>query len=186
MGFVVAGCPIVSAAVPSRAAAQTRASASQNLAAANGYDSPATLTTNPSSSSFVASRVYDPTDARTGRAVVEPVRSSAAEGGAGALDDLSASGAELDPADAGGQLTRAGRALAKAKEVFGPTAGGPAAINRAGQNALDEILTNPGTAERIMRGGNFAGGKVFISPDGIGAVFSPSGEFEYFGRMPYP
>ncbi len=63
----------------------------------------------------------------------------------GGLDALSESGSALDPADAGGQLTRAGRAFAKAREVFGATSGGPGSINSAGQNALDEILTNPGT-----------------------------------------
>ncbi len=50
-------------------------------------------------------------------------RFMAAEGGA-SLDQLAASGTELDPADAGGQLTRAGRAYANASEVFGPTSGG--------------------------------------------------------------
>lgn len=101
----------------------------------------------------------------------------------GGLDALSESGSALDPADAGGQLTRAGRAFAKAGEVFGPTSGGPAAVNSAGQNALNEILINPGTVVNTMQGGNFAGGPVYISPDGIGAVFSPDGIFQYFGRM---
>ncbi len=101
----------------------------------------------------------------------------------GGLDALSESGSALDPADAGGQLTRAGRAFAKAREVFGATSGGPASINSAGQNALDEILTNPGTVVNTMQRGNFAGGAVYISPDGIGAVFSPDGIFQYFGRM---
>ncbi|HMK97648.1 MAG TPA: hypothetical protein VK425_08900, partial [Acidimicrobiales bacterium] len=81
---------------------------------------------------------------------------------------------------------RAGRAYAKAEEVFGRTSGGPATINEAGQNALEEILTNPGTRQGVMRGGKFAGGAIFIAPDGVGAVFSKSGEFEYFGRFPYP
>ena len=104
------------------------------------------------------------------------------EDGAALLERLSASGAELDPVDAGGQLTRAGRALAKATEVFGPTSGAPAAINEAGQEALDDILTNPGTTVETMTGGRFAGGLKFVSPDGIGAVFSSDGTFQYFGR----
>ena len=66
-------------------------------------------------------------------------------GEAVSVDGLLSSGAELDPADAGGQLTRAGRAYAKAGEVFGPTSGGPAAIYEAGQSALQEILTDPAT-----------------------------------------
>ena len=56
-------------------------------------------------------------------------------------------------------------------------------MNQAGQEALNEILTNPDTTTRIMETGRFAGGRVFISPSGIGAVFSPSGVFEYFGRF---
>jgi hypothetical protein len=106
-----------------------------------------------------------------------------AEGGGTSLDELAASGAELDPADAGGQLTRAGRAYAKAGEVFGSTSGGPAAINEAGQNALEEILTNPNTTVETMQGGRFAGGLKFVSPDGIGVVYSPDGTLEYFGRF---
>jgi hypothetical protein len=102
------------------------------------------------------------------------------------ISSFSASGEELDPNDAGGNLTRAGRAFAKAKEVFGAAKGGSSAVNAAGQHALDEILTNPDTYEGTMNGGNFAGGKVFISPDGIAAVFGPDGTFQYFGRMSYP
>ena len=107
---------------------------------------------------------------------------SALEGGS-SLDQLLASGAELDPADAGSQLTRAGRAYAKAGEVFGPTDGGPAAINEAGQSALQEILTNPATTVDTAQGGRFAGGLRFISPDGVGVQFSRDGTIEYFGRM---
>jgi Pretoxin HINT domain len=102
------------------------------------------------------------------------------------LDSLSASGGQPDPADAGVNLTRTGRALAKASEVFGSTSGGSSAINEAGQNALDDILTDPGTFRGTMSGGNFADGPVFISPDGIAAVFGPDGVFQYFGRMAYP
>lgn len=99
------------------------------------------------------------------------------------LSRLSASGTELDPADAGGQLTRVGRAYAKAGEVFGPTSGGPASINRAGQNALNAILYNEHTALSAMAGGRFPGGFKFVLPDGIGAVFSPAGTLQYFGRF---
>jgi hypothetical protein len=97
------------------------------------------------------------------------------------VDALSQSGASVDPADAGGALTRAGRAYAKAGEVFGPTSGGPAAINEAGQSALDEILTNPGTTVQPLTKGNFTGGLRFVSPDGVLAVFGPDGTFQYFG-----
>jgi hypothetical protein len=107
----------------------------------------------------------------------------AANSAGASLDELATSGSELDPADAGAQLTRAGRAYAKPGEVFGSTSGGPSAINGAGQSALNEILTNPGTIRGIMQGGNFAGGPKFVSPDGVGAVFGPDGTFQYFGKM---
>ncbi len=101
-------------------------------------------------------------------------------GGGSGTGRLLASGAELDPADAGAQLTRAGRAYAKAGEVFGPTSGGPAAINEAGQGALRDILTNPDTTVLRTQSGRFAGGLTYISPDGMGAVFSPDGTLQYF------
>jgi hypothetical protein len=100
------------------------------------------------------------------------------------LTRLAASGKEIDPADAAGQLTRAGRAYAKAGEVFGPTSGNAAAINRAGQSELEAILYNEKTALRPMTAGHFVGGVRFVLPDGIGAVFSPAGTIEYFGRFP--
>ena len=99
------------------------------------------------------------------------------------VDRLIASGSELDPADAGGQLTRAGRAYAKAGEVFGPTSGGPSAINEAGQSTLQEILTNPATTIVRTPAGRFAGGLTFISPDGVGVVYGLDGTLQYMGRM---
>jgi RHS repeat-associated protein len=117
-----------------------------------------------------------------GSLLVEGLTSTAAEGSI-SLDSLAASGRVLDPADAGGQLTRAGRAYAKAGEVFGSTSGGPAAVNEAGQRALEDILTNPGTTSSVVQGGRFAGGLRFVSPDGIGVVFGPDGTVQYFGRM---
>jgi hypothetical protein len=99
------------------------------------------------------------------------------------LSRLFASGTEIDPADAGAQLTRAGRAYAKAGEVFGPTSGGPAAINKAGQSALKAILYGRDTAVFPMTGGRFEGGCRFVLPDGLGAAFSSSGTLQYFGRF---
>ena len=66
-------------------------------------------------------------------------------------------------------------ATAEAARVYRPGLLDPA---RDCQKALDEILTNPATVARTLRGGNFAGGPVFISPDGAAAVFSPAGTFE--------
>jgi hypothetical protein len=99
------------------------------------------------------------------------------------LSRLFASGTEIDPADAGGQLTRAGRAYSKAGEVFGTTSGGPASINEAGQSALKKILYGRDTAVFPMTGGRFEGGYRFVLPDGLGAVFSPSGTLQYFGKF---
>jgi filamentous hemagglutinin len=98
------------------------------------------------------------------------------------VSDLLASGAEADPADAGGQLTRAGRAYAKAGEVFGTTSGGPAAINEAGQDALNEILSNPGTEVESVTTGRFEGGLRFVAPDGTFVVFDQEGTLQYFAR----
>ena len=117
-----------------------------------------------------------------GEAEVFGAASATTEGGL-SLDDLAASGMELDPSDTGGQLTVAGRAYAKAGEVFGPTSGGPAAINEAGQSALQAILFNPATTVETTQAGRFAGGLTFISPDGVGIVFSRDGTLQYFGRM---
>lgn len=105
--------------------------------------------------------------------------------GGSQLEDLLASARQLDPADAGGQLTRAGRAYAKHSKLFPPVTGGPAAFNEAGQKAVEDILSNPATKEDVMRGGRFAGGELFIAPNGIGAVFDTNGVFQYFGRFPY-
>ena len=117
-----------------------------------------------------------------GGAGIDALR-TALTGGTLSVDALLSSGAELDPADAGGQLTRAGRAYAKAGEVFGTTSGGPAAINEAGQSALQEILSNPETTVEVTQTGRFAGGLTFISPDGVGVVYGPDGTLQYFGRM---
>lgn len=106
-------------------------------------------------------------------------------GGGSQLEDLLASGRQLDPADRGGDLTRAGRAYAKHSSLFLPVAGGPAALNDAGQKALEDILSNPATKEGVMQRGNFAGGKIFIAPDGIGAVFDKNGVLQYFERFAY-
>ena len=109
----------------------------------------------------------------------EGEETEAAEG----LDSLAASGSELDPVDAGGQLTRAGRAYEKHSDLLPSVSGGPNVLNQAGQDTLEDILTDPATTRGVMRGGNFAGGSVFTGPNGVGAVFSPDGTFQYFGKV---
>lgn len=60
-------------------------------------------------------------------------------------------------------------------------------LKSAGQDLLDDILTNPRTARFPVKSGNFAGGSRYIMPDpaggrGIGATFDAKGQFRYFGR----
>lgn len=118
------------------------------------YDSAPTSTTATPNVAAGAGTARTPSNGTSGSIVLAVRLVVAAEGlppiaGGSQLQHLLNSGNELDPADAGGQLTRAGRAYAKAGEVFGPTSGGPAAINQAGQQALEDILANPGTTESV-------------------------------------
>jgi hypothetical protein len=98
------------------------------------------------------------------------------------VDALSASGRFLDPADKGGMVTRAGRALQKhggrPGSAFPKAKGSPGAINQAGQDVLDDILTSPGSTARP--GVRFPGGTDIIAPDGRGARFDSSGVFRGF------
>jgi hypothetical protein len=93
------------------------------------------------------------------------------------LDELSASGSDPDPNDAGGNLSRAGRAFAKHANLLPSVSGGPAALNEAGQNAFDEILTNPDAVQQSVTAGNFVGGLRFIAFDGLGAAFDSNNTF---------
>jgi hypothetical protein len=61
---------------------------------------------------------------------------------------------------------------------------GGSQFNAAGQNLLDEILTNPGTVRMQVTTGRFAGGVRYISPSGTGATFDQTGQFQYFGSYP--
>jgi hypothetical protein len=110
----------------------------------------------------------------------EPEEGGNASDESQSIDKLLKSGEEQDPTDKGGKLTRAGRALDKASEIFGKITGSVADKNALGQAKLEEILNDPESTQSTMRGGNFKGGKVITSPSGISAVFSPSGDFEYF------
>jgi hypothetical protein len=100
------------------------------------------------------------------------------------LAPLARSGRQLDPADRGGKLTYAGRALQKhgqgqrPNEVspFPAVRGNPQNINRIGQQQLDEILSHPQSA--IVRGsGRRNSGVDIVHPDGRIA------RFDEFGNM---
>lgn len=96
------------------------------------------------------------------------------------LDQLAKSGTN----PLGGQgATKAGSSLEEHAGELGmaqPT-GNAAAKAAAGQNLLEDILTDPATATSPILGGNFAGGTYFINGEGIGAAFDPGGTFQYFG-----
>ena len=91
------------------------------------------------------------------------------------LNELSQQGAQADR----NGLTQAGRALQKHANRAGNSAypkvpGGE--LNGAGQDVLDEILTNPMTAERSYVSPNYGPVREFLLPD-MGA------RFEEFGRL---
>ncbi|WP_225642589.1 RHS repeat-associated core domain-containing protein [Streptomyces werraensis] len=107
------------------------------------------------------------------------------------VDAASKSGAKIDPADKRGEYSFAGRALEKHAGRNGNAKGwpipagkrNPAGWNKAGQDMLDEILTNPGSTSspgygRI--GGQWQNTVDIRLPNGMGARFSPSGTFSGF------
>lgn len=98
---------------------------------------------------------------------------------------LSQSGSQLDPTDASGQLTRAGRALQKhsnrPNSSFPPTNGSPTNWNNAGQRELDNIIENPNSS---IRYGNRHNGYDIIIPSGKGAAFDSRSIFRGFLEPP--
>ncbi|WP_411082140.1 polymorphic toxin-type HINT domain-containing protein [Streptomyces sp. cmx-18-6] len=104
-------------------------------------------------------------------------------GGCPDLDALSQSG--MRPAK--GKTTHAGREYQKHMNRGDLPVVPGKQLKTAGQNLLDDILTNPQTATSAVNSGNFAGGTRYIMPDpaggrGIGATFDANGQFQYFGR----
>ncbi|MFJ3496736.1 polymorphic toxin-type HINT domain-containing protein [Streptomyces sp. NPDC086091] len=104
-------------------------------------------------------------------------------GGCPDLDALSQSG--MRPAK--GKTTHAGREYQKHMNRGDLPVVPGKELKTAGQDLLDDILTNPQTATSAVNSGNFAGGSRYIMPDpaggrGIGATFDANGQFQYFGR----
>ncbi|MFD3997172.1 polymorphic toxin-type HINT domain-containing protein [Streptomyces sp. NPDC058583] len=99
------------------------------------------------------------------------------------LDALSQSG--MRPAK--GNTTHAGREYQKHMNRGDLPVVPGKQLKSAGQDLLDDILTNPKTATSPVNSGNFAGGTRYIMPDpaggrGVGATFDANGQFQYFGR----
>lgn len=112
-----------------------------------------------------------------------PWAASDPHGLAKCLDDLSKSGERPDK----GKLTRAGREYQKHMNRGDLDVVPGKQLDSAGQNLLDDILTNPNTTQVPVTSGNFAGGTRYIMPDpaggrGFGATFDANGDFQYFGR----
>ena len=98
------------------------------------------------------------------------------------LDEMSASGKAADR----NNLTVAGREYQKHMSRGElPTVPG-AQLNGAGQNLLDDILTNPDTAWAPISGGTNKGGVYLIMPNGTGAAFNADLQFRYFGQFQFP
>lgn len=102
------------------------------------------------------------------------------------IADLSEAAKRIDPADAGGRLTKAGRALQKhqagAREgsgAFPKALGNPQAINSQGQKIVDEILNNKNSVVKFQNG-RFGTHIHVISPDGRGLDYTPTGELNGF------
>ncbi|MEU7060464.1 DUF6531 domain-containing protein [Streptomyces sp. NPDC046197] len=115
--------------------------------------------------------------------VENPWAASDPHGLAKCLDDLSKSGERPDK----GKLTRAGREYQKHMNRGDLDVVPGKQLDSAGQNLLDDILTNPNTTQVPVTSGNFAGGTRYIMPDpaggrGFGATFDANGDFQYFGR----
>jgi hypothetical protein len=101
-----------------------------------------------------------------------------ARGATRSLDELSAAGRVPDK----NGLTRAGREYQKHMGRGELPAVPGKQLDQAGQDLLDDILTNPGTTVHPVTSGRAAGGTRFIGPDGVGATFGSDGSFRYFGR----
>jgi hypothetical protein len=91
------------------------------------------------------------------------------------------SGKELDPADKGGELTKAGRNGQKhgsrPGSVFPTPTGDAESKNKQGQEVLEDIVNDP---DSTTKKGNRFGGVNVIAPDGKGAAFDSEGKFQGF------
>jgi filamentous hemagglutinin len=101
------------------------------------------------------------------------------------VEKLSGAGQAIDPADRGGEMTTAGRALQKhgsrPGSAFPQATGNPSQMNEQGQGVLEEILNSPGAT---VKEGNRFGGIDVVAPDGRGARFDANGGLRGFLEPP--
>jgi RHS repeat-associated protein len=102
-----------------------------------------------------------------------------------ALDDLAEAAKVLDK---GGELTRAGRQLEKhgsrPGSAFPRATGNAAAKNAAGQEIVEDIITNPGSRTVVLTSGRFKGGFDIYAPDGRGVRYNSQAGFVGFLEPP--
>lgn len=87
----------------------------------------------------------------------------------------------IDPTDAGGALTKAGRAAQKhgdrSGSAFLALKGNPSALNEAGQATVDDILTVPGSHVTKRTTGRYGEVVEVRAPDGRGVRYDREGNF---------
>lgn len=99
------------------------------------------------------------------------------------IQGLSNAAAKLDPADKGGKYTYAGRALEKHSEPAGtfPRPSGtlnPENWNKAGQEVVDGILTNPESSFMSYKHPNYGRILDVREPSGRGIRYNQDGSFK--------
>jgi WXG100 family type VII secretion target len=99
------------------------------------------------------------------------------------VDELAAAADQIDPAG-GGELTYAGRALAKhggrPGSTFPQTRGGPGRLNADGQRIVEEILHDPGATVTTGFQPRYGHYMDIRSSRGLGIRFTTSGRFVGF------
>ena len=78
-------------------------------------------------------------------------------------------------------MTRAGREYQKHMGEPGIPEVKGSQLNEAGQQLLDDIITDPNSRLSNVTKGNQKGGIRVVRPDGTGATFGPNGDLGYFG-----
>ncbi len=99
------------------------------------------------------------------------------------LDDLSAAARVADRGGftaAGHALTKHARGQRAGSRLFPELSGGVDDINRAAQDIVDDILTNPHSTSTVLTRGRFKGGVDIFDPSGRGVRYDAGGNFVTF------